>query len=124
MSEVMIEAQGLTKRYGQQRALDNASFNVSRGEIVGFLGPNGAGKSTTMKILTCFIAPSEGTARVNGCDIWADPIGVFRLTIEKPSRNAEVATCRTDLVVASPLQLEWSARDHSHEDDLVVLFAE
>ena len=55
---------------------------------------------------------------------WADPIGVFRLTIEKPSRNAEVATCRTDLVVASPLQLEWSARDHSHEDDLVVLFAE
>jgi ABC-2 type transport system ATP-binding protein len=76
MSEVMIEAQSLTKRYGPQRALDNVSFNVSRGEIVGFLGPNGAGKSTTMKILTCFIAPTEGTARVNGCDIWADPIGV------------------------------------------------
>ncbi len=76
MSEVMIEAQGLTKRYGTQRALDNASFNVSRGEIVGFLGPNGAGKSTTMKILTCFIAPTDGTARVNGCDIWSDPIGV------------------------------------------------
>jgi ABC-2 type transport system ATP-binding protein len=76
MSEVMIEAQGLTKRYGPQRALDNATFNVSRGEIVGFLGPNGAGKSTTMKILTCFIAPTEGTAKVNGCDIWRDPIGV------------------------------------------------
>ena len=76
MSEVMIEAQGLTKRYGPQRALDSASFNVSRGEIVGFLGPNGAGKSTTMKILTCFIAPTEGTAKVNGCDIWTDPLGV------------------------------------------------
>jgi ABC-2 type transport system ATP-binding protein len=76
MSEVMIEAQGLSKRYGPQRALDGASFTVSRGEIVGFLGPNGAGKSTTMKILTCFIAPSEGTATVAGCDIWSDPLGV------------------------------------------------
>jgi ABC-2 type transport system ATP-binding protein len=75
MSEVMIEARGLTKRYGPFRALDNATFNVSRGEILGFLGPNGAGKSTTMKILTCFIAPTEGTATVNGCDIWADPLG-------------------------------------------------
>jgi ABC-2 type transport system ATP-binding protein len=72
----MIEAQGLTKRYGPQRALDGVSFDVSRGEIVGFLGPNGAGKSTTMKILTCFIAPTTGTARVNGCDIWANPLGV------------------------------------------------
>ena len=82
MSEVMIEARGLTKRYGPQRALDNASFDVSRGEIVGFLGPNGAGKSTTMRILTCFIAPSEGTAKVNGCDIWQDPIGALKRAIE------------------------------------------
>ena len=72
----MIEARGLTKRYGPQRALDNASFAISRGEIVGFLGPNGAGKSTTMKILTCFVAPTDGTASVAGCDIWTDPIGV------------------------------------------------
>ena len=73
---VMIEARNLTKRYGPQRALDNASFEVRKGEVLGFLGPNGAGKSTTMKILTCFIAPSEGTARINGSDIWEDPIGV------------------------------------------------
>jgi ABC-2 type transport system ATP-binding protein len=76
MSDVMIEARGLTKRYGPQRALDNASFEVRKGQIVGFLGPNGAGKSTTMKILTCFIAPSEGTAKINGHDIWANPLGV------------------------------------------------
>ena len=76
MSDVMIEARGLTKRYGPQRALDNATFEVRKGQIVGFLGPNGAGKSTTMKILTCFIAPSEGTAKINGHDIWENPIGV------------------------------------------------
>lgn len=75
MSDVMIAAQGLTKRYGQHRALENASFEVKKGEIVGLLGPNGAGKSTTMKILTCYIAPSDGTAKINGCDIWDDPVG-------------------------------------------------
>ncbi len=75
MSDVMIEARHLTKRYGPARALDDATFEVRKGEVVGFLGPNGAGKSTTMKILTCFIAPSEGLAKVNGCDIWEDPIG-------------------------------------------------
>src|SRR6478736_7987766 len=75
-TDVMISASDLSKNYGSFRALDKVSFEVNRGEIVGFLGPNGAGKSTTMKILTCFIAPTEGTAKVNGCDIWADPIGV------------------------------------------------
>ncbi len=74
MSDVMIAARGLTKRYGPHRALDKASFEVKKGEIVGFLGPNGAGKSTTMKILTCYIAPSEGTATIKGADIWDDPI--------------------------------------------------
>ena len=75
MSDVMIEATGLGKSYGSFVALKNASFELRRGEILGLLGPNGAGKSTTMKILTCFIAPSTGTAKVNGCDIWEDPIG-------------------------------------------------
>lgn len=55
---------------------------------------------------------------------WADPIGQFRLTIDKPSGTAQVATCRTGLSAVSPTQLEWSARDHAHEDDLTVLFAE
>ncbi|MBX3268766.1 MAG: ATP-binding cassette domain-containing protein [Sandaracinaceae bacterium] len=75
MSDVMIEAHGLGKSYGSFVALKNASFELRRGEILGLLGPNGAGKSTTMKILTCFIAPSTGTAKVNGCDIWEDSIG-------------------------------------------------
>lgn len=75
MSDVMIEANGLVKRYGEFVALNNVSFEVKRGEILGFLGPNGAGKTTTMKILTCFISPTEGTAKVNGCDVWSDSLG-------------------------------------------------
>ena len=63
MSDVMIYANDLSKNYGSFRALDKVSFEVEKGEIVGFLGPNGAGKSTTMRILTCFIAPSGGRAR-------------------------------------------------------------
>ncbi|KPK15006.1 MAG: hypothetical protein AMJ62_11070 [Myxococcales bacterium SG8_38] len=74
----MIEARDLTKHYGTVAALQNATFRVNRGEVVGFLGPNGAGKTTTMKILTCFIAPSGGTARVAGADIFEDPIAVRR----------------------------------------------
>ena len=76
MSDVMIDARDLTKDYGTVTALKDASFQVNRGEVVGFLGPNGAGKTTTMKILTCFIAPSEGTAQVGGADIFEDPIAV------------------------------------------------
>jgi ABC-2 type transport system ATP-binding protein len=66
----MIYANDLSKSFGSFRALDKVSFEVKRGEIVGFLGPNGAGKSTTMRILTCFIAPTSGTARVNGHDVF------------------------------------------------------
>jgi ABC-2 type transport system ATP-binding protein len=69
MTDAMIEARGLTKRYDAILALDAVSMSVRRGEVLGFLGPNGAGKSTTMKILTCFVAPTEGTATVNGHDI-------------------------------------------------------
>ncbi len=80
MSDVMIEAHGLGKKYGSFVALRNSSFELRKGEILGLLGPNGAGKSTTMRILTCFIAPSQGTAKVNGCDIEDDPIGARRAT--------------------------------------------
>jgi ABC-2 type transport system ATP-binding protein len=65
----MIEVQGLTKRYATQVAVSDVTFSVARGEIVGFLGPNGAGKTTTMRVLTGFLPPSEGTARVAGHDI-------------------------------------------------------
>jgi len=65
----MIEVEGLTKRYATQVAVSDVTFSVARGEIVGFLGPNGAGKTTTMRVLTGFLPPSEGTARVAGHDI-------------------------------------------------------
>lgn len=72
----MIEVKGLTRRYGATLALDDISFTVGAGEVVGFLGPNGAGKSTAMKILTGSLAPTAGTARVAGCDILDDSLGV------------------------------------------------
>jgi len=65
----MIAVQNLTKKYGENKALDNVSFEVHDGEVLGFLGPNGAGKSTTMKIITGFISPTEGTALVDNLDI-------------------------------------------------------
>ncbi|MDN3678030.1 gliding motility-associated ABC transporter ATP-binding subunit GldA [Flavobacterium paronense] len=67
-----IEVQNVSKSYGSQKALDNVSFSIKKGEIVGFLGPNGAGKSTLMKILTTFINADEGTATVNGNDVTAN----------------------------------------------------
>jgi ABC-2 type transport system ATP-binding protein len=72
----MIEVDHITKRFGDVVAVDDVSFNVGKGEIVGFLGPNGAGKTTTMKVLTCFLAPNAGTARLAGYDILADPVEV------------------------------------------------
>jgi len=74
----MIEVAGLTKRYGRQTAVDAITFNVQKGEILGFLGPNGAGKTTTMRILTCFLPPTEGTARVAGYDVFESPMEVKR----------------------------------------------
>src|SRR5215213_2451604 len=78
MSELMIQVENLTKDYGPTRAVDRVSFNVRKGEVLGFLGPNGAGKSTTMKILTCFLAPTGGSARVAGCDVYDQSLEVRR----------------------------------------------
>jgi gliding motility-associated transport system ATP-binding protein len=72
----MITVQGLTKRYARTLAVDHISFEVQKGQIVGFLGPNGAGKTTTMRILTCFLPPSEGTANVAGFDVLEQPLEV------------------------------------------------
>jgi ABC-2 type transport system ATP-binding protein len=71
-----IEVQNISKSYGAQKALDNVTFSVKKGEIVGFLGPNGAGKSTLMKILTTYINADEGTALVNGNDVTLSPKAV------------------------------------------------
>jgi ABC-2 type transport system ATP-binding protein len=72
----MIEVESLTKRYGRATAVDGVSFRVEKGEILGFLGPNGAGKTTTMRILTCYLPPTEGTARVAGYDVFEQPLEV------------------------------------------------
>ncbi len=72
----MIEVEGLTKRYGRHTAVDNVSFRVQKGEILGFLGPNGAGKTTTMRILACYLPPTEGRARVAGHDVFEAPLEV------------------------------------------------
>ena len=74
----MIEVQALTKHFGPIVAVDDVSFAVGRGEVLGFLGPNGAGKSTTMKMITGFLAPTSGTAVVCGADILAEPIAAKR----------------------------------------------
>jgi ABC-2 type transport system ATP-binding protein len=74
----MIEVKGITKFYGAFKALDNVSFHVDKGEVLGFLGPNGAGKSTTMKVLTTYISASEGTASVAGYDVNVFPQEVRR----------------------------------------------
>src|SRR5437899_4292468 len=74
----MIEVENLTKRYGRQTAVDGVSFRVHKGEILGFLGPNGAGKTTTMRILTCYLPPTDGTARVAGYDVFEQPLEVKR----------------------------------------------
>ena len=65
----MIVVDALSKQFGQFQAVDEISFEVQRGEVVGFLGPNGAGKSTTMKMLTCYLPPTSGNAEVNGFSI-------------------------------------------------------
>ena len=74
----MIQVEGLTKQYGSLRALDQVTFDVSKGEILGFLGPNGAGKTTTMRILTGYMPPNEGKATIAGFDVVEDSLEVRR----------------------------------------------
>jgi ABC-2 type transport system ATP-binding protein len=82
-----IEVKNITKLYGEQKALNNVSFNVGSNEIVGFLGPNGAGKSTMMKIITCYIPPTEGTVSVCGFDTNEQSIEVRKQIGYLPEHN-------------------------------------
>ncbi len=82
-----IEVQNISKNYGAQKALDNVSFKVNKGEIVGFLGPNGAGKSTLMKILTTYINADEGIAKVNDFDVNLNQIDVQKSVGYLPEHN-------------------------------------
>jgi gliding motility-associated transport system ATP-binding protein len=77
--DVLIEIEGLTKRFGAFTAVDDVSFNVARGEVLGFLGPNGAGKSTTMRMLAGFMIPTAGTARLMGHDVRTDGVAARRV---------------------------------------------
>lgn len=82
-----VKVSNLTKEYGLQKAVNDISFEVNKGEVLGFLGPNGAGKSTTMKILTCFIPQTFGTATVCGFDTAASPLDVARKIGYLPESN-------------------------------------
>lgn len=112
MSEVMIEARNLTKRYGEFRAIEDVSFEVHRGEVLGFLGPNGAGKTTTMKILTCFMAPSSGQAKVNGHDVFDDSLAVRQSIGYLPEHNP----LYTEMVVIEYLDFICRMRQLQGED--------
>src|SRR5499427_7337827 len=91
----MIKVHNLAKTFGTKRAVDGVSFSVERGEVLGFLGPNGAGKSTTMRMITGFIPPTEGTVTVGGFDIVENPIPARRLIGYLP----ENAPAYTDMTV-------------------------
>ncbi len=82
----MIKVEGLTKRYGDVTAIEDISFEVKKGEVVGFLGPNGAGKTTTMRIITGFLPATDGTVSVSGFDIFEKPMEVKRRIGYLPER--------------------------------------
>ncbi|HUE93063.1 ABC transporter ATP-binding protein [Pseudomonas sp.] len=96
----MIEIKNLTKRFAQHTVVDNLSFSVQPGEVLGFLGPNGAGKSTTMKMLTGFLAPTSGSASILGFDIQKDTLKAQRQIGYLP----EGAPCYGDMTVRSFLE--------------------
>lgn len=96
----MIQVEHITKIYDGQRAVDDVSFSIREGEVVGLLGPNGAGKSTLMKILTCYIPPTEGEATVCGHSIYDDPLAVRRQIGYLPEHN--------------PLYLDMYVREFLH----------
>ncbi len=102
----MIKAENLTMHYGPVVALRNVSFEVHKGEIVGLLGPNGAGKSTTMKILTSYLHPTKGTAKVGGIDVLQNPLGVRKVIGYLP----EILPLYMDMEVRSYLGFVGRAR--------------
>lgn len=102
----MIKVQNLVKIFGSKRAVDGVSFSVERGEVLGFLGPNGAGKSTSMRMITGFIPPTEGTIEVGGFDMVENPIPAKRLIGYLP----ENAPAYTDMTVSGFLNFAAELR--------------
>ncbi|MBI4978159.1 MAG: ATP-binding cassette domain-containing protein [Spirochaetes bacterium] len=91
----MITVSGLSKHYGDIRAVDGIDFSINRKEIVGILGPNGAGKTTTLRMLTCFLTPTKGDASINGVSVYEDPIAIKKTIGYLP----EMAPLYADMVV-------------------------
>ena len=112
---MMIEARNLTKRYGMRLALQDVSFHAERGEILGLLGPNGAGKSTTMRILTGYMPPSSGSARVAGFDVVDDSIAVRRRIGYMP----ENVPLYPEMTVRAYLEFVGRAKHVSNREDAV-----
>ena len=112
---MMIEARNLTKRYGTRLALQDVSFHAERGEILGLLGPNGAGKSTTMRILTGYMPPSSGSARVAGFDVVDDSIDVRRRIGYMP----ENVPLYPEMTVRAYLDFVGRAKQVSNREDAV-----
>src|ERR1044071_7088226 len=102
----MIKVNNLAKAFGTKRAVDGISFSIERGEVLGFLGPNGAGKSTTMRMITGFIPPTEGTVTVGGFDIVDQSIEARRLIGNLP----ENAPPKRDMTVFGVLNIEVEIR--------------
>jgi ABC-2 type transport system ATP-binding protein len=93
---MMIEVEHLTKRYAAHTAVDDLSFTVARGEVVGFLGPNGAGKTTTMRILSCYLPATSGRVRVAGFDVFSQSLEVRRRVGYMPENTPLYADLRVD----------------------------
>jgi ABC-2 type transport system ATP-binding protein len=108
----LIEIEHLTKRFGHFTAVDDVSFNVARGEVLGFLGPNGAGKSTTMRMLAGFMPPTSGTARICGHDVQTDGIAARRMLGFLP----EGAPTYPDMTVESFLRFVAKVRGYRSAD--------
>ena len=106
---VLIETEGLVKTFGEIRAVDGITLSVTKGEVLGFLGPNGAGKSTTMKMITGFLEPTAGTARVHGLDI----VKEGRLAKELLGYLPEGAPCYGDMTASAFLQFIAEIRGFS-----------
>src|SRR6476661_6667100 len=120
-----IEAQGLTKRYGDKTALDGFDLDVQRGEVCALLGPNGAGKTTAVRLLTTLASPDAGTGRVAGHDIVADPVEVRR-SIGLAAQDATVdglLTGRENLTMIGELHHLGRRRAKARADELLEQFS-
>ena len=102
----MIEVENLTRYYGTSRAINNISFQIEKGEVVGFLGPNGAGKSTTMNIISCILPASSGNAKIKGFDTFEESLKIRKIIGYLP----EIPPLYPDMIVRDYLKFTSGIR--------------